>query len=376
MTYKYYMPTKIFCGEDSIFSHSHELKKLGKKAMLVTGKTSAKRNGSLHDVIKALDKEGIDYIIFDKVMTNPTIACAYEGAKFAKINHIDFIITIGGGSPMDAAKAMALLAKQDIKEGDLFNGQYTNEVLPIVAIPTTAGTGAEVTQYSILTNDKVENKTSIASELIFPKLAFIDEKYMMRLPVTTTINTAIDALSHAIEGMLSTRSSIISDTLAKECIRLFIKSAPILCQARMENKSNIINATTRYNLIQSAMLAGVVIAQTGTTAVHAMGYSLTYFKHIDHGRANGLLLSAYMNFVKKQDPQLIANILNTMGMTQLNDFQNLLNQLLGHRENITQEDIVKYSKKAVLTGNIQYNCKVKPSQQDVYDIFMKVFNVD
>ena len=376
MNYKYHMPSKVFSGKDCIITNSDVFKTVGKKAMLVTGRASAKKNGSQDDVIKALESQGIEYVIFDQVMANPTIACGYEGAAFAQENNVDFIIAIGGGSPMDAAKAMALLAKQDIKEADLFNGQYSDEVLPIVAIPTTAGTGSEVTQYSILTNDAVESKTSIASELIFPKITFVDAKYMIGLPIVTTVNTAVDALSHAVEGMLSARASLISDALAKESIRYFVKCVPQLWAALAKDDLSIIDeASVRDNLIQCAMLAGMVIAQTGTTAVHAMGYSLTYFKDIDHGRANGLLLAEYMEFVEKQDPQLIAEILGAMDMTKLSECKALLKQLLGASEEISTQDIAKFSAKAVLTGNIKVNCKVAPSEEDVKAIFMKSFGL-
>jgi alcohol dehydrogenase class IV len=375
MNYTYHMPTKVFSGKDCIVANSAVFKTLGKKAMLVTGRSSAKKNGSQDDVIKALEAQDIDYVIFDKVMANPTIACSYEGAEFAKVNNVDFIITMGGGSPMDAAKAMALLAKQDIKEADLFNGQYSNDVLPIVAVPTTAGTGSEVTQYSILTNDAVESKTSIASALIFPKVAFIDAKYMLGLPIATTVNTAVDALSHSVEGMLSARSSIVSDALAKESIKLFVKCCPAMCEAIAKDDVSVINESVRYDLMQCAMLAGMVIAQTGTTAGHAMGYSLTYFKDIDHGRANGLVLPGYMAFVEKKDPQLITEILTAMGMSQLSEFKALLDQLLGATEEISLEDVIKYSAKAVLTGNIKTNCKVAPSEEDVKAIFIERFDV-
>lgn len=375
MNYKYHMPTKVFSGKDCIAANSDVFKNLGKKAMLVTGLSSAKKNGSQYDVIKALENEGIEYVIFDQVMANPTIACSYEGAEFAKKNGVDFIITIGGGSPMDAAKAMALLAKQDIKEDDLFKGQYSQDVLPIVAVPTTAGTGSEVTPYSILTNDAVESKTSIASELIFPKIAFIDAKYMMGLPIVTTVNTAVDALSHSVEGMLSVRSSIISDALAKESIKLFVKCCPAMCEAVAQNKITAIDESVRYDLVQCAMLAGMVIAQTGTTAGHAMGYSLTYFKDIDHGRANGLVLPGYMAFVEKEKPELIAEILSAMGMEKLSEFSTLLDKLLGKTEDISVAEIEKYSAKAVLTGNIKVNCKVPPTEEDVKSIFMKRFEL-
>ncbi|CAM3524485.1 1,3-propanediol dehydrogenase [Vibrio aerogenes CECT 7868] len=375
MNYTYHMPTKVFSGNHCIIENSHVLKSFGNKAMLVTGRSSAKKNGSQDDVVAALEKQGIEYVVFDQVMANPTVACTYEGAAFAKANQVDFIVAIGGGSPMDAAKAMALLAKQDVAEADLFNGQYSEDVLPVIAVPTTAGTGSEVTQYSILTNDAAETKTSIVSDIIFPKVAFVDARYMLGLPVTTTVNTAVDALSHAIEGMLSIRASLVSDALAKESIRFFVKAAPLMCEAVARNDASVLDERVRNDLMQCAMLAGMVIAQTGTTAVHAMGYSLTYFKDIDHGRANGLLLAEYMAVVQESEPQLITDILSALGMTELGQFKALLNQLLGAAEVLTQAEVLKYTAKAVTVKSIEGNCKVKPSEDEVKSMFMEAFHL-
>jgi alcohol dehydrogenase class IV len=148
-----------------------------------------------------------------------------------------------------------------------------------------------------------------------------------------------------------------------------------MCEAIAKDDVSVINERVRYDLMQCAMLAGMVIAQTGTTAGHAMGYSLTYFKDIDHGRANGLVLPGYMAFVEKKDPQLITEILTAMGMSQLSEFKALLDQLLGATEEISLDDVIKYSAKAVLTGNIKTNCKVAPSEEDVKAIFIERFDV-
>lgn len=177
----------------------------------------------LTNVTTALTAEGREYAIYNKVMSNPAIACAYDGAAVARAEKADFVVAIGGGSPMDAAKAIALLASQYIPPEQLFSGKYKNEVLPMALVPTTAGTGSEVTQYSILTNDKAMTKTSIATHLLFPAVTFLDAGYTMNLPVTTTINTAIDALSHSVEGMLSVKSSLITDILARDSISCISK---------------------------------------------------------------------------------------------------------------------------------------------------------
>lgn len=372
MNYKYYMPTRIVMGKDCIINNSEIFKSLGKKALIVTGACSAKVNGSEKDVKAALDSVDISYLVFDQVMSNPTIACCYEGTSYARENDVDFIIAIGGGSPMDAGKAIALLAAQDIAEEDLFSGNYENKILPMAFVPTTAGTGSEVTQYSILTNDKAQTKSSIASDILFPKVAFLDSKYMEQLSVTTTINTAVDALSHAIEGMLSVKASPISNALAAESIRMIMDCVPEMLQALRSGENAEFDSGRRDLLMYASTLGGMVIAQTGTTAVHAMGYSLTYFKHIDHGRANGLLLGEYLKLVKKEQPDLLARILKAMDFTDLDQFTELMDHLLGDKEDIGSEEINQYSKLAIQTRNIA-NCLVKPTEEDLIEMFTASF---
>ena len=372
MTNKYYMPTRVIMGADCIIKNSELFIPLGKRALIVTGAQSAKRNGSEKDVKTALESVGIQYLVFDKVMSNPTISCVYEGASYAKENGVDFIIAIGGGSPMDAGKAIALLATQDIEEGSLFSGNYENKVLPMAFVPTTAGTGSEVTQYSILTNDKAQTKTSIASDLLFPTVTFLDAKYTEYLGVITTINTAIDALSHAVEGMLSVRASNVSDALAVASIRMVMNCVPDMLQALELGSKGVFNLKQREQLLQASLMAGMVIAQTGTTAVHAMGYSLTYFKNIDHGRANGLLLGEYLKFVEKVQADLAERILSAMNFSEAEQFLELLKKLLGEKEEISSEEIKQYSKRAIQTKNIA-NSAVKPTEEDINKMFTLSF---
>ena len=274
---------------------------------------------------------------------------------------------------MDAGKAIALLAAQDIEEDDLFSGNYENKVLPMAFVPTTAGTGAEVTQYSILTNDKVQSKTSIATDLIFPTVAFLDAKYMEQLSVTTTINTAVDALTHAVEGMLAVRASVISNALASESIRMIMDCIPGMLLAIEAESSFRFNSKTREQLLHASFMAGMVIAQTGTTAAHAMGYSLTYFKDIDHGRANGLVLGEYLRLVAQEQPILAEKILKTMNLSGVDQFKELISRLFGKKEEISIEEIQQYSKLAFQTRNIG-NCVVKPTEEDIKEMYSVSFN--
>ncbi|NTV78829.1 MAG: iron-containing alcohol dehydrogenase [Clostridiales bacterium] len=365
MNINFLMPTEMIMGKDCVVNNASVFSRYGKKAMLVTGCHSAKENGSQEDVLKALATQNLDYVIFDKIMANPTIDIVYEGAAFARENQVDFIVGIGGGSPMDAAKGIALLAAQDISRENLFSGVYDNRILPMIFIPTTSGTGSEVTKYSILTNDEAQTKTSIASPVIFPKVAMIDAKYTESVNLTTTINTAIDALSHSVEGMLCNKANAITNLLAKDAISKIAE-----CFTQLQE--GIISSEAREKLIYASALGGIVISQTGTTAVHAMGYSLTYFKHVDHGRANGLLLGEFLEFVEAKRPELIGEILECMNCSSVSEYKGIMDRLLGQKETITQEEIEQYSKIAIKAKNIP-NSVVVPTQEDLIQIFQKSF---
>lgn len=363
MNMNFYMPTKVIMGDNCVRENAELFGKLGTKAMLVTGVSSAKRNGAQADVVAALEANHMEYVVFDKVMANPTIACVYEGAAFAKENNVDLIVAIGGGSPMDAAKAISLLAVQDIKEEHLFDKNYGDKILPMIHIPTTAGTGSEVTEYAILTNDKKETKTSIGSPILFPTVALCDPKYMIHLGKATTINTAIDALSHAIEGMLSVKASSITNALAIDSIKNISS-----CYEGL--KSGNLSLEERSKLLYASTLAGMVIAHTGTTAVHSMGYGLTYFKNIDHGRANGLLLAEFLKLIEADLSDRVEAILEGMKLDSVDELKNWLDSLLGEKEEITEDEIRKYASIAIKAHNIA-NCPVRVTEKQLIMIYEK-----
>lgn len=361
MKFSFFVPTKIVCGDNCIRENAQLLKAYGKKPLIVTGRTSARINGSLCDIEDALKTAKLEYALFDSVVSNPTVDCVYEGAKLLKEENCDFVIAIGGGSPMDAAKAIAAVSSLDIKRENIFMGVPSGAVMPIVCVPTTAGTGSEVTQYSILTNDEAKTKTSLAAPSLFPSLALLDHKYMSGLPINVTINTAIDALSHAVEGMLSNKASVVTDALA-------VKSISDICSCFDDMKSGSISPEQREKLLTASTMAGAVIANTGTTAVHSMGYSLTYFKHIDHGRANGLLLPEFLKFVLKTKPEKVGEIIEACGFDDVDSFKNAVDELLGDRETLTKEELELFPKIAIKAKNIA-NCVVVPDEKVLRDTY-------
>ena len=331
----FYMPTKIIRGYNCVKDNNEIFKSSGKKAIIVCGKKSAKCCGALDDVTDVLNNNGTDYIIFNEIMPNPTIEIVYNGAELAKSENVDFVIAIGGGSPMDAAKSIAVLAVEDVKEEDIFKGGF-KKALPMIHIPTTAGTGSEVTPYAILTNDKVQSKMTMSAPVMFPKYALLDGKYMENLKYDITVNTVVDALSHSVEGMLSKKSSVFSDGLAKKSIEMIAAHFEDLITGNF-------SLSTRQEFLEASALGGMVISQTGTTVVHTMGYSFTYFKGTDHGRANGLTLGHFLKLGEERCPERIREILACLKMNSAQEFIDYLEELLKPNERLLKDEIDKYT---------------------------------
>ena len=361
MAKQFYMPTRVVAGRDCVRQQGGLLLALGNRALVVTGGHSARLCGALDDVTAALTANGQAFEVFDKAVPNPTVDSVYAGAERAQRFGADFLVAIGGGSPLDTAKAIALVAAQDIPREALFAGGLGDEALPLACLPTTAGTGSEVTQYSILTNDEAGTKTSLALPCLFPRLAFLDGKYTLGLPQRVSVNTAVDALSHCVEGMLSNLAGDITDVLAREgCRRI------CACLSGLERGE--LTQGERDSLLLASALGGMVISATGTTAVHAMGYSLTYHRGIEHGRANGLLLPAFLRFCARQDAPLVARALSACGMSSADELEGALGRLLGERERLSEEEIGQYAAKAIQTGNIA-KCAVRPTQADLEEMY-------
>ncbi|MFA5675803.1 MAG: iron-containing alcohol dehydrogenase family protein [Christensenellales bacterium] len=367
MKLTYHMSTKVIMGEKCIRDNAELIRGMGKRALIVTGASSAKLCGALDDVTASLKSAGKSHVIYDKVMNNPTVDCVYDGAAIARREGTDFVIAIGGGSPMDAAKAIALLARQIMPRKKLFSGEFGTDVLPMAHVPTTAGTGSEVTPYAILTNDEIHSKQSISSPALFPKYAFLDVRYLNSLPHQAAVNTAIDALSHAVEGMLTVRAGIMSDLIARESI-----SRISACFDALTGRS--LDKENKEQLLYGSMLAGIVIANTGTTALHSMGYPLTYYKNIEHGRANGLLMAAYLEFLNTHVPEKISEILSLMNIDSVNSLRLLLDKLLGGKEAVTLKEIEQYAENSSMSKNVK-NTIYEPSVTDMQGIYRQSFKL-
>jgi alcohol dehydrogenase class IV len=246
---------------------------------------------------------------------------------------------------------------------DLLAGPLQPSALPLAMIPTTAGTGSETTQYSVLTIASAQNKRLFASPAFFPAVAMLDAKYTMELPRTVTVHTAVDALSHLLEGMLTVRSNKLTDTFSRKGLGLIAAALRKLLDGKALEYGD------REQLLFASMLGGVVIANVGTTLVHAMGFPLTYFKGIDHGPANGFLLREMLKLFDTKFPERVAETLDCVGIKTADEFGRLMTDSLGEPPvRLTPEEVRQYTKASINAPNVK-NSLYEANEQEMAEIY-------
>ena len=360
-TFRFFMPVDTYFGRGCIATHKDAMGKLGRKAMVVTGRTSAKKNGAQKDITDALDVMGIAWILFDEIGENPDVETVEKAAALAIREKVEFFIGIGGGSPMDASKAIAVMAAQPEKGTDaLWDGG--SKALPIVAVPTTAGTGSEVTQYAIVTLHEKRTKSSIAAH-IFATVSYLDPKYMDTLPAKTTNNTAVDALTHLIESYLSAKANVVSRKIVEMGLSIFRECIPDL-------KARTYPAETRDKLMLMSALGGVAIAQTMTSLPHGMGYFLTYEKGLPHGMANGVLTQAYLEQFPAEDAH-VEKLLECLGFKNTKELGSFLDDVLDHEATYTEEDIAYYTDRFMEQPGKIATFPHPLTRDDIYNMYKK-----
>jgi len=293
MKFDFNMPTQILTGYGVIRENADKFA-LGKKALIVSGRHSAKACGAFDDITAVLSEKGIEWAVYPKIVENPPVSVCYEGGQFATAEKADFIIAIGGGSPMDAAKAIAAYAANPtLAAMDIYTAVIENKPLPIIAVPTTAGTGSEVDAVAVMTIDGKNVKKSFKTPDTYPRYAFVDPKYAESLNREYTVSTALDALSHCIESYLSPKSTVISMMFAATGAKLLWSAL-----SAIENLPDDLEALKPYRetLAMGATFGGVAINTTGTGFNHPLGYNLTFYHNIPHGRACGVFMREYFDY--------------------------------------------------------------------------------
>lgn len=299
MVFNYHIPTKVIFGAGVLQQlASHPLP--GKKALIVTTQGTVKRG--LADRVQALlKKQAIASVIFDKVLPNPTLAHVDEGAEWAKANACDFIIGLGGGSPIDSAKGTALVAANGgslwdyCARGTGKGKVYTKKPLPLVVVSTTASTGTEINPIFVISNVPAREKIGMRFPPdTFPALSFIDPELTLSIPAQATAFQGCDILFHAIEGYHSKKSTEISRMYSLEAIKIALEALP-----RVMAEGN--NLKARTELALANLLSGIVLASSSMAAAHSLEHGLSGICHeLPHGAGLIMLCPAYYGFWAKQ----------------------------------------------------------------------------
>lgn len=304
------MPAKVRFGEGIHKQLGTILKdEMGFSKVFVATDKGIVATGIIDKVKEGLDKGGIAYEIYDELIPDPTIEVVDEAADVLRQSGADVVLAVGGGSPIDTAKAMCMLQTNEGSVRDyLFGGskQVTRETMPLVCIPTTAGTGSEMTAASVITNNQDKTKVSVTHENLIPRMAFIDPELQMGMPPFITATTGMDALTHAIESYVSLNAEPISDAMGIAAIRMISENIR-LATADGSNKF------ARTNMAIASTIAGVAFMNGGLGVVHGIAQTIGAVAHVAHGVANSLLLPYCMERNVVGNLEKFRNIAIAMG---------------------------------------------------------------
>lgn len=294
------IPNHTVVGTNVLGEAAPLLKKMGNKAFIVTG-----RHVAVSDMMKQLtallDENGLDCVIFDGITGEPTDTMIENGVEMLKSSGCDFIIGIGGGSPLDSAKAIAAMAVNEGSIADYNGKEITGEILPLAAIPTTAGTGSEATKFTVITDSEKGIKMLLKGDVLVPKLAIVDSSFTVGAPKSVTSATGLDALTHAVEAYTSRKAFSMTDTLAVSAVKRIMKYLPI---AYKEPD----NSLAREQMSIAALEAGICINNSSVTIVHGMSRPIGALFHVPHGMSNAMLLKECLSFAVSGAYEKFANL--------------------------------------------------------------------
>lgn len=288
MAREFIVPGKIISGSGALEAAESALSSFGKKALIVTDKVMIDL-GNCAKVEAALKNEGVDYVIYSDITGEPTDVMIDGGVKVYKENGCDFIVALGGGSPIDSMKAIASLIENGGSISDYMGKVIDVPVPPMVAIPTTAGTGSEATQFTIITDTKKDIKMLLKGAVLMPTLAIIDPQFTMTAPPKITAATGLDALCHAVEAYTSRKAQTLSDTFAVSAVKRIFKFLPV---AFKDGK----NEEARVEMSVAALEAGIAFNNASVTIIHGMSRPIGALFHVAHGLSNAMLMKECLKF--------------------------------------------------------------------------------
>lgn len=304
--YTWEMPARLVFGAEASKRVGEELRSLGVSKPLVVTDKGIVQAGLLEGIFEGLSKAEMHYALFDEVEPNPSVQCVEKSLALYRASGCDSLVAVGGGSSMDTAKATGILANNPgpITAYEGMN-KFKNPLPPLLAIPTTCGTGAEVTYFAVVTDTARQFKMGIGSVLNVPKVALIDPTLLVKLPGPIVAATGMDALTHAVESYTNLNVQPISDALDLQAIKMISQNLrPAVANGNLNAMANMVLAST---------IAGMGFTNTRLTLVHAMSHTLGGRAGVPHGVANAILLPHVMDWNLIGNAERFAEIARAMG---------------------------------------------------------------
>lgn len=301
-------PVQVVFGEDAVKEIRSFARSFGKHALLVTGDGPTASLPAVESIREILTEEGIDVSLFSEVKSDPDVETVERGTAIAREAGCDFVIGFGGGSPMDAAKVIAVCLNH---EGDIASwegmGRIPGRAKPLICIPTTSGTGSEVTWVAVISGGKRGQKMSIVSHHLYPVLALVDPCLSYTMPPELTAATGMDALTHAVESHVARKAWEPTKALSLKAVGLVFSYLERACQEGSD-------AEARRGMSLASMMAGMAFTTSGLGLAHALAHALGAHFKVPHGVANAVLLPHVMRFNLASAPEAYRELATVMGM--------------------------------------------------------------
>lgn len=306
LPFDFKLPTRIYFGSGRINEIGELLKPVGKKALIVTGKSSMKKLGVMDKAVELLKKAGVDSVVFEGIEPNPRHSTCDKAAGVARDRGCDFVIGLGGGSSMDAAKGIAVTAKtgfsvwEYVYRGPDFTQRKVEEALPIVCIPTIAATGSEADSGGVISNWETHEKTGIFGTPLFPTVSIVDPELTITCPEEYTLDGGVDIIAHVIETYFTgTSEAYLQDRFSESVIKTVIRYLP-----RAVKDGADIEARSHLSWCSTVALSGLINSgRGGGFPLHALEHAVSAHYDISHGRGLALLLPALMDFTEPARPE-------------------------------------------------------------------------
>ena len=382
------MPKTVFYGNDSLSKLGEQAALLGRKVLIVSDKIMT-QIGVVAKCQKYLEDAGIAYACYLEVNSEPTDTYVSEALTICKEQQCDVIVAVGGGSCIDAAKAVSVVAANGGYIGDYMGGKKKigNKPLPLIAIPTTSGTGSEVTAVTVINNTKDDVKMMIKDPAFIPEVAIVDPVLTYSTPPQVTAATGIDALCHAMEAYISRVSQPITDQFALSSIEMIVNNL----RAAYQNGNDV---EAREKMALASMQAGIAFSNASVTLVHGMSRPIGALFHVPHGISNAMLLPAVLEFTKESAVERLAVIgrilrpdLEALTDSELADVtvdevKKLCNDLnipnmkaYGLDQEKFDQVVSKMAADAITSGSPGNNPRV-PSQEEIVELYHTCYNYD